>query len=76
MDRLKQLAILEEAKLEAERFIKRANEAIVEIADNHNKAQKWLQDNESYYNESNKANAAAKRSSMDLTRALVKVRRG
>lgn len=53
----------ETAIFEAKRFIKRAEDAIAELNDHHRV---------SY---TSKANAAAKRSSMDLSNALVQIRK-
>lgn len=58
---------LDEAIREASRFIKKATEAQARLV---------IESNERYKSASTKEFAAAKRASMDLTRSLVKVRRG
>ena len=57
-------ADLQEALLEAARFARKAEEAL----------KRWHGDERHNYGEG-KFNAAAKRASMDLTRALAKIRR-
>jgi len=62
----KQLVALENAVDEAERFIEKAKAALKRIND---------EDDRGYWCYSSKENAAAKRASMDLSRALTEVRR-